>query len=88
VLVFFFFGWSYKVSVEVIFQSGCTNLQMPNFHRTKNTRCAWAGGTYTNYPDFCKNHQFHVIYCVNLAYVPNFEEFLTLNSRRVTIFKE
>ena len=34
-----------------------------------NTRCAWAGGTCVNYPDFFENHQFHVIYCVTLAYV-------------------
>ena len=34
-----------------------------------NTRCAWAGGTYVNYSDFCKNNQFHVFYYVNLAYV-------------------
>ncbi len=54
----------------------------------KITCCAWAGGTYANYPDFCKNHQFHVIYCVNLAYVLYFEEFLTLDSCWFTIFKE
>ncbi len=36
----------------------------------RNTRCAWAGGTwFANYPDFFENHQFHVIYCVTLAYV-------------------
>ena len=29
-----------------------------------------------NYPDFYENHQFHVIYCVTVAYVLNFEEFL------------
>ncbi len=52
------------------------------------TPCAWAGGTYANYPDFCKNHQFHVIYCVTLPYVLYFEEFLTLDSRRFTIFEE
>jgi hypothetical protein len=34
-----------------------------------NTRCAWAGGTCANYPDFFENHQFHVIYCVTLAFV-------------------
>ena len=35
-----------------------------------NTRCAWAGGTCcANYPDFFKNNQFHVIYCVTLSYV-------------------
>ncbi len=33
------------------------------------TRCAWAGGTCVNYPDFFENHQFHVIYCVTLAFV-------------------
>ncbi len=54
----------------------------------RNTRCMWAGGTYANYPDFCKNHQFHVIYCVTLAYVLYFKEFLTLDSRRFVIFKE
>jgi hypothetical protein len=34
-----------------------------------NTRCAWAGGTCVNYPDFFlfENHQFHIIYCVTLA---------------------
>jgi len=26
-------------------------------------------GTCANYPDFFENHQFHVIYCVTLAYV-------------------
>ncbi len=30
---------------------------------------------------FCKNHQFHVIYCVTITYVLYFEEFLTPNSR-------
>jgi len=39
------------------------------FYGIKNTRCAWAGGTCANYPDFFENHQFHVIYCVTLAYV-------------------
>jgi hypothetical protein len=53
-----------------------------------HTCCAWAGGTNANYPDFCKNHQFHVIYCVTLAYVLYFEEFLTLDSRQLPIFKE
>ncbi len=53
-----------------------------------NTRCTWAGGTYANYPDFCKNHQFHIMYSVTLTYVLYFEEFLTLDSRRFTIFKE
>ena len=44
------------------------------FYRTEadskiNTHCAWAGGTCVNYPDFfLENHQFHVIYCVTLAY--------------------
>ena len=33
----------------------------------KNTRCAWAGGTCANNPDFFENHQFHVIYCVTLG---------------------
>jgi hypothetical protein len=36
---------------------------------TQNTRCAWAGGTCANYPNFFENHQFHVIYCFTLAYV-------------------
>jgi hypothetical protein len=58
------------------------------FYTGKNTRCAWAGGLYANYPDFCKNHQFHVIYCVTLAYVLYFKAFLTHNSRWFTIFKE
>ena len=45
------------------------------------THCTWAGGTYANYPDFCENHQFHVIYCVTLAYyVLYVEEFLTHDS--------
>ena len=35
---------------------------------------------HANYPDFCKNHQFHVIYCVTLAYALYFEEFLIQNS--------
>ena len=39
------------------------------------THCAWAGGTCAKYPDFFKNHQFNVIYCVTLAYVL-FQEFL------------
>ena len=30
------------------------------FSHEKNTRCAWAGGTCANYPDFFENHQFHV----------------------------
>ncbi len=34
-----------------------------------NTRCTWAGGTYVNYSDFCKNHHFHVFYYVNHAHV-------------------
>ena len=29
-----------------------------------NTRCEWAGGTCESFPDFCANHQFHVIYCL------------------------
>ena len=33
-----------------------------------HTRCTWAGGTCANYPDFFENHQFHVIYCVTLAF--------------------
>ncbi len=47
----------------------------------KNTLCIRAGETYANYLDFCKNHQFHVIYCVTLTYVLYFEEFLTHDSR-------
>jgi hypothetical protein len=47
-----------------------------------NTRCAWAGGTCANYPDFFENHQFHVIFCVTLAYFTFFEEFLIHNSHR------
>ncbi len=54
----------------------------------KYTCCAWAGGTHANYPDFCKNHQFHVIYCVTLTDVLYFKEFLTLDSHQFTIFKE
>ncbi len=57
-------------------------------HKVQSTCCAWAGGTYANYPDICKNHQFHVIYCVTLACVFYFEEFLTLDSRWFTIFKK
>jgi hypothetical protein len=34
------------------------------------------GGTNVNYPDFCENHQFYVIYCVTLGDVLYFEEFL------------
>jgi hypothetical protein len=26
-----------------------------------NTRCAWAGGTYVSFPDFCDNRQFYDI---------------------------
>ena len=47
------------------------------------TRCMWAEGTYANYPDFCEDHQFHVIYCVTLAYVLYFEKFLTHDSRYI-----
>ena len=25
------------------------------------TACGWAGGTCASFPDFCDNHQFHVI---------------------------
>jgi hypothetical protein len=57
-------------------------------HKGINTCCAWAGGTYANYPDFCKNHWFHVIYCVTLTYVLYFKEFLTLDSCWFTIFRE
>jgi hypothetical protein len=31
------------------------------------TRCAWAGGTCANYPDFFEYHQFHIMYCVTLT---------------------
>ena len=34
-----------------------------------NTCCVWAGGACVNNPDFCENLQFHVIYCVTIAYV-------------------
>jgi hypothetical protein len=47
-----------------------------------------ASFTLAVYPDFCKNHQFHVIYCLTLAYVIHFEEFLTLDSHRFTVFEE
>ena len=40
-----------------------------------------------NYPDFFENHQFHVIYCVTLAYVLYFEEFLIHDSRGLMILK-
>jgi len=33
-----------------------------------------------NYPDFFENHQFHVIYCVTLAYALFSEEFLIHDS--------
>ena len=51
------------------------------------THCAWAGETCANYPDFCKNHQFHVIYCVTLAYAIICEEFLIRDSRGFMILK-
>jgi hypothetical protein len=35
-----------------------------------------------NYPDFCENHQFHVIYCVTLAYVTFFEELFLIHDSR------
>jgi hypothetical protein len=54
----------------------------------KNTCCVWAGGTNANYPDFCENHQFHVIYCITLMCVLYFEKFLTHDSHWFTIFKE
>jgi hypothetical protein len=40
-----------------------------------------------NYPDFCENHQFHVIYCVTLASVLYLEEFLIHDLRGFTILK-
>jgi hypothetical protein len=43
-------------------------LSIPEQHKI-NTHCVWAGGTCANYPDFFENHQFHVIYCVTLAFV-------------------
>ena len=46
----------------------------------KNTCCVWAGGTNANYPDFCENHQFHVIYCITLMCVLYFEDFQTHDS--------
>jgi hypothetical protein len=52
-----------------------------------NTRCARAGGTCANYPDFLENHQFHVIYCVTLANVLYFEEFLIHDSHGFMILK-
>ncbi len=45
-----------------------------------------AGGTYVNYSDFCKSHWFHVSYCVTLAYVLYFDEFLIHDSRRFMIY--
>jgi hypothetical protein len=38
-------------------------------------------------PDFFENNQFHVIYCVSLAYVLFFEEFLIHVSRGFMILK-
>ena len=52
-----------------------------------NTCCARAGGTCVNNPDFFENHQFHVIYCVTLAYVLFWGEFLILNSRGFLILR-
>ena len=46
----------------------------------------WAGGTNVNYPDFCKNHRFHAIYCVTLAYLLYVEEFLIHYSRQFMIY--
>ena len=56
----------------------------------QNIRCAWAGGTYCKLPLFLWEssvHQFHVIYCVTLAYVLYFEEFLIHYLHRFMIFK-
>ena len=55
-------------------------------HRFENTRCAWAGGTCANYPVFFLESS-RVIYCVTLAYVLVFEEFLIHDSRGFTVLK-
>ena len=68
--------WVTDVSVTVV--------QIKNSEQ--NTRCTWAGGTYVNYPDFCENHQFHVIYCVTIVYVLYFPEFWIHDSRRFMIY--
>ena len=47
----------------------------------------WAGGTYSSFPDFFENHQFHDFYCVTLAYVLCFEEFLIHDSHGFMILK-
>ncbi len=47
----------------------CVSVYLRDNKITKNTRCAWAGGTCANFPDFFENHHFHVIYCVTLAFV-------------------
>ena len=31
-----------------------------NTHPKINPRCAWAGGTYAMFPDFCENLTIHV----------------------------
>ena len=43
------------------------NMQMCSAKKIRSSyyiRCAWAGETCVSFPDFCYNHQFHVIYCV------------------------
>jgi hypothetical protein len=73
---------------EVTTDGGSCNPVVGLLH-AENTCCAWAEGTYMNYPDFCENHdQFHVIYCVTLAYVLYFEEFLIHDSGRFMICKK
>ena len=57
-------------------------------HVETNTRCAWAGGTYASFPDFCNNRQFYVLFTVfTLANVLYFKEFLIHDSRGFMILK-
>jgi len=48
-------------------------------HSNKNLlHVGWRNNA--NYPDFCENHQFCVVYCVTLADVLYVKEFLTHDS--------
>jgi len=44
-----------------------TTTMTDNDDDTLHTRCAWAGGTCTNYPDFFENHHFHILFTVLLS---------------------
>jgi len=49
--------------------------------------CTGAGGTLCEFPWFCDNRQFHVIYCVSSRVCTYFEEFLIHDSRGFMILK-